>query len=106
MKFIFKTILIAALATLLQTFFPWWSMAIAAFTISCFIYTKGFNSFFAGFISISLLWSIKAYYIDLANEQILSNKIASLFTTSPSFTITPLLLVIITGVIGGLVAGF
>lgn len=100
MKFILKMILIAALAALLQTYFPWWSMAIAAFIISCVIYTKGLNSFLAGFISISLLWTIKAYYIDIANEQILSTKIASLFT------VTPLLLLIITGVIGGLVAGF
>ena len=100
MKFIIKTILIALLAAGLQSFFPWWSVAISGFVISTLMYKNGASSFFAGFIAISLLWSIKAYFIDVANEQILSTKIAALFT------ITPILLIVITGVIGGLVTGF
>lgn len=99
MKFLIKIILIALLAAALQSFFPWWSVAIAGFLISSMVYTKGISSFFAGFIAVFLLWSVKAYFIDVANEQILSTRVAALFT------ITPKLLIVITGVIGGIVTG-
>ncbi|MDH5475009.1 MAG: hypothetical protein OEX22_04900 [Cyclobacteriaceae bacterium] len=100
MRFLLKIILIVAFSALLQTFFPWWTIAIAAFVISTVLYTKGISSFFEGFIAIFLLWCTKAYLIDLANEQILSDKIATVFS------VTPIILIAITGFVGGLVAGF
>lgn len=100
MKFLIKIALIAILAATLQTFLPWWSMAIAAFAVSLLLFTRGASAFFAGFIAIFLLWSLKSYFIDVANQQLLSLKIAELFS------VTPFLLIIITGTIGGIVGGF
>lgn len=100
MKFILKILLIALFTYLIQLVLPWWGSAIAAFVGSIFIDTKGFSSYMAGFIAVFLLWSIKAYYIDVANEQILSHKVAMLFS------VTPTLLIAITGVIGGVVGAF
>ena len=100
MKFIIKVILIIGVATALQTFLPWWSIVIAALVVNCLLNTKGLSSFTAGFLAIFLLWSTKAYYIDVDNAQLLSSKIAAMFNVSP------LVLILITGSIGGLVAGF
>lgn len=100
MKFIIKTVLIVVLAFLMQMFLPWWSIAFAAFFVNIIITSKGFSSFLAGFIALFLLWGVKAYLMDEANEQILSTKMAQLFS------VTPTLLLLITGAIGGLVGGF
>jgi len=100
MKLILKIVLTIVLATALQMMMPWWAIAIAGFSVSAVIYTKGLNSFVAGFIAVFLLWTIKAYLIDLGNEQLLSTKIATLFN------VPVVSLPLLTGAIGGLVAGF
>ena len=100
MKFIFKTMLIAGLSAFMQMYSPWWGIALVAFFVSVLLYTKGFSSFLSGFLAIFLLWGLKAYFIDSANEQILSTKITQLFS------VTPFILLLITGVVGGTVGGF
>ena len=100
MKFIIKIIIIALLALVAQTFLPWWSVALTSFVGGAVIYTRGIRPFIAGFIAIFLLWGIKAYLIDMANEQILSTRISQLFS------VTPNLLILITAAVGGLVGGF
>lgn len=59
-----------------------------------------FAVFSAAFLAMALCWLAVAAYIDFQNEQILSQRIADLFRLSGSL---PLLLV--TAVIGGLMAG-
>ncbi|MDX1629578.1 MAG: hypothetical protein R3345_12810 [Fulvivirga sp.] len=100
MKFIIKIILIAGLSYLLQLLFPFWVVAIVAFIINIAIQTNGWTSFLSGFIGVGLLWFIVASGIDSRSEGILSDQVAELFYVN-SF-----LLKIITGFIGGLVAGF
>lgn len=100
MKFIIKTILTIILAYLFQLWLPWYSIAIAAIIASIIIPSKGFTAFLSGFVAVFLLWSITAYLIDSANQQILSTRIASIFST------TPPILLLATGFLGGLTAGF
>lgn len=100
MKFIIKTILTIILAYLFQLWLPWYSIAIAAIITSIIIPSKGFTAFLSGFVAIFLLWSITAHLIDSANQQILSSRIASIFSTTPS------ILLLATGLLGGLAAGF
>ncbi len=100
-KFIIKIVFTAVVAFLLQIYLPWWSVVIAGFAISFILSSGGMSSFFAGFLGVGLLWFTLALFIDNANDGILSNKVAQIFTLPNSF-----LLILITAIIGGLTAGF
>jgi hypothetical protein len=101
MKFILKIVFTIATAYLMQMYMPWWSVVIAAFVISLILSSNGLSSFFAGFLGVGLLWFFLAWRVDMATESILTEKVAALFSLPNNF-----LLILITGVIGGLVGGF
>ena len=102
MKFITSLILTALLSFSASMYLPWWSIALAAFIAAVLIPQKPGKAFSAGFIALFLLWGILAYYIDVRNEQILSQKVAELIIKSKSSS----LIILITALVGGLVAGF
>jgi hypothetical protein len=81
---------------------PWWGIAPAAFLVSAAIPQKPAYSFLSGFLGVFLLWEVLAWWIDNKNGGILSQKIANIFGLDGS----SLLLIIITSLIGALVAGF
>jgi len=83
-------------------YLPWWSIAIAAFAVGALIPQKPFYSFLSGFIGVFLLWEILAWWIDTKNNGILSQKIAQVLPLGGS----TVLLILITSLIGALVAGF
>ena len=101
MKFTVQTLLIALLGWLLQTFLPWWTMAIGAFAVGFVFSSSGWRSFFAGLLGIGLLWLIAALVIGYTTASPLVDRVAMLFPTKS----TPLLY-LITSLIGGLVGGF
>lgn len=101
MKFIARIILIGTLSYFAAAFFPWWGIAIIAGVVSFLIPGHGFNVFISGFLGIGLLWMGFAWKIDIETNAIMSSKIIELF---PINDIT--LLVIATGVIGGMVGAF
>jgi hypothetical protein len=97
MKFLYQTIITAALAFVLQSFLPWWTMAIAAAGVGYYFGTKGLLSFSAGFLGVGLLWLGMALFIDVSTHSILTEKINK---------ILPLNSYLLTTLIGGLVGGF
>lgn len=101
MKFILKIILIAGLSYLVELFFPWWSVVFCAFIVGMILPTKGFNDFLAGFLGVGLLWLIFAWMIDLDTDSILTEQIAPILKMSNA-----LVVVAVTGLVGGLVGGF
>lgn len=101
MKFIGSLLLNLGLGFVLTAFLPWWSVVISTFLIAFFLRIDGWKSFLAGFISMIVLWSGLAMFLDIQNGEILSNKVAELFQL-PSNS----LLVYITGLIGGILGGF
>jgi len=102
MKFLLKILLIVVMAACLQFFLPWWSVVISSFLVGLIISNiSGFQSFLAGFLAIFLLWSIYALMIDITTQSILTEKIARIFTVNNKY-----ILILITGIIGGLPAGF
>lgn len=101
MKVVAHIIVVSLLCLLLQTFLPWWTMAVGAFATGLFFRQNGFKSFFAGLIGVGLLWFGMAYYLDTSTDSILSTRIAAIFPTK-----TVGLLMLVTAVIGGLVGGF
>jgi hypothetical protein len=104
MKFIVAIALTALLSFAVGLFpaLPWWSFAICAFIVALAIHQRAGKAFLAGFVALVLLWGIMATYIDFQNDHLLANKIAGLFLkTENSF-----ILILLTAIIGGLVAGF
>ena len=97
-KFFIQVLVITILASVLELFLPWWSIAIAAF-IGGYFFRTGAN-FIAGLLSIGLLWLITSLIIDLSASADLTTRVASIFTVPKP------VLFIITSVIGGFVGGF
>jgi hypothetical protein len=102
MKFIVSILLTAFLAFAICLFLPWWSFAITSFIVAVAIPQKPWNAFAAGFLALFLFWGIYAFAIDAANAHLLSVKIAEILPLRGSY----ILLLLITGLVGGLIAGF
>ncbi len=98
MKLIIQFIAIALAAFLLELFMPWWCIAIAAFAAGFALKSK--VNFLAGFLSIALLWLIKAWIMDASASAPLVESVAAIFSLNKP------LLMLVTALIGGLVGGF
>ena len=101
MKFIAQLILIVLFTYLGQFFLPWWGLFITAGIAGAIMPTKGFSTFLAGFIAIAGLWFLQIYLIDVANESLLSTKVAAIFTLSSAMQ-----LMLVSSLIGGICGGF
>lgn len=95
------TILLAFSAWLLSLILPWWSLTIPALLLGLGLGKTGWYSFGYGFLGIGGLWLIQTAYIHLANDGILTTRIAELFSLPSAW-----LVILITVLIGGLTGGF
>jgi hypothetical protein len=101
MKFFISTILIAALSFAACLFLPWWIIAIVGFVVAFAIPQKNGLAFLSGFIALFILWAGTSIYMSNANGNLLVHKMSMLFLKKDNST----MLFILTGLIGGLVAG-
>ena len=101
MRFILALFLIAALSFIAGLYGPWWTIAIVAFLVMLLLPMAAGRSFLAGFLAIFLLWSVIALVIDVKNEGYLAGQVGEMFGLGS----TSLLMVLVTGIIGGLVSG-
>ena len=104
MKFITAIILTALLAFIsgLLSFSPWWGFAVTSVLVALLVHQKAGKAFLAGFLGLFLLWGGLAWWIDMKDNGVLSQKIASVLPLGGN----SILLIVVTGVAGGLVAGF
>jgi len=103
MKFFVATILTALLSFIAGIYVDWWwSFAIMAFLVALLVNQRAGKAFLAGFLGLFLLWAGLAWWLDIKNESVLSVKIAELLPLGGS----AITLILITGLLGGLVAGF
>lgn len=102
MRFLLACLLTASLSFIAGMYLPWWSIAIVALLVALLVKQKIGWAWLAAFTGVFLLWGTLAFIIDLHNQQLLSNKIAQLFSLGAN----GILLVVLTGFVGGLVAGF
>ena len=98
MKFLIQVVLILVLAYIVELMFPWWTIAIAAFTGGLIFNTRA--NFAAGFLGIALLWTLKALLIESSAAAPLAERVAAVFSLSKP------LLFVVTATLGGLVGGF
>jgi hypothetical protein len=102
MNFLLRIILIALVATAAQLFFSWWVIIPIVFLLELLIGKADSTKFFSGFYGIAIPWMIYAGYLDYHNSSILSARILEMFSLPPYGFV----LVVITGLVGGLVGGF
>ena len=89
------------LAVFLALFLPWWSIMIAAFVSAFLIPLKKAGVFFIPFMAVFLYWAVYCYMLSSANDFTLAKKISELLKIGGN----PYLLILVTGIVGGLAAG-
>ena len=94
----FATIL---LAFLLSFVLPWWSIMTAALATSLFIPLKKAAVFFVPFLAILVFWSVYSFILSSGNDYTLAKRIAVLLPLGGN----PYVLMLVTGIVGGLAAG-
>jgi len=102
MKFSAAIILTALLAFISGLFFPWWCIAVTSLLVAVLVHQKAGKAFLAGFLGVFILWAGIAIWIDMKNNGVLSKKIALVLPLGGN----AILLILVTGLVGGLVAGF
>ncbi|MFM2428760.1 MAG: hypothetical protein RL012_644 [Bacteroidota bacterium] len=95
-----QVVLTVLLSYVAEQFLPWWTIGICAAIIAMCLTLNRIAAFLGGFTAISLLWMIVATSIDVRTNAILSTKIAPLLGFQSST-----LLILLTGLVGGMVGG-
>ncbi|WP_299368746.1 hypothetical protein [Winogradskyella sp.] len=94
----FATIILAAV---LSFVLPWWSIMTAALATALFIPLKRAAVFFIPFLAILVFWAGFSFFLSSGNDFTLAKKIAVLLPLGGN----PYLLMLVTGIIGGVAAG-
>ena len=100
-KFLSASILTLLLSLALCVYLPWWSISIASFITALAIHQPAIRAFLSGFLALFLLWGILALLVSINNDHLLAHKISLLILKTDS----PFLLILVTALIGALVAG-
>ncbi|MEM6628612.1 MAG: hypothetical protein AAF694_03025 [Bacteroidota bacterium] len=122
MKFLFRLLSIMGLSAIFQLYFPFWIIGVIAFLVGIafaqrqrrWAFSKRKKqqsfSFWAGFLAIFILWGLIAWIFDMKNDSILSTRMAGMLFSGLSDTLSasikPFVLICLTSMIGGLLAGF
>jgi hypothetical protein len=101
MRFTLQVLLISILAAVAEIFLPWWSVAIVSFIVSLRAGRTPGRSFLMGFLGIFIFWTVAALITDIANEHILSGRVARVFHP----LLNGYIFIIICAVVGGIVGG-
>lgn len=103
MKFIFSILLVGLLAYAIGIYgnLPWWSFVVTNLFIAIALPLKPVQSFFAGALGVGLLWAGLAFGIDLANNHLLSTKVAQILSLKGAY----IALITVTALVGALLGG-
>ncbi|MCG8374811.1 MAG: hypothetical protein MI700_14810 [Balneolales bacterium] len=93
-------ILILIGAWVMNLFFPWWGIAIPGLILGYQFNKSTMGSLGWGFLGVFLLWGGQAFWIHIANDGILSTRIANMLGVG-----SPWIVILITAVLGGVVSG-
>jgi hypothetical protein len=92
-------ILLLVPITVFSWFTPWLAMPLITMIWAIFTEGKIIHKVIGSFAIVNLYWMIYAGVLDIQNQQILSTRMAQLFAIHP-----PILLLVITGLLGGITA--
>ena len=98
-------IIIIIICFVLQLFLPWWIIAPLAFGAAFWKAKNGGHAFWSGFFAVFALWIITAMFYSLPNGNLLANRVGAMLGL-PETTINWAIVILISGLVGGLAAGF
>ena len=103
MKFILSIALVALVTYAIGIYgnLPWWSFVVTNLIIAIALPIKPLQSFIAGALGVGALWAGLAFGIDLANNHILSTKVAQILPLGGSY----IALIAVTAIVGALIGG-
>ncbi|HLO80225.1 MAG TPA: hypothetical protein VK166_04685 [Chitinophagaceae bacterium] len=101
MKIFIAAILTALLAFALGIYFPWWSIAVAAFIVYAMIPLKPGWAFVSAFLALFFFWGGMAWSLSANNDHILGHRISQVILKKDD----PFMLAVVTALIGGVVGG-
>lgn len=93
--------IIFILSLIVSYVLPWWIVAIIAFLASLLIARSSAHAFWSAFAAIFIVWVVLALFKSVPNNHLLATRVAHLFPFGGQW----IWLLLITGTIGGLVAG-
>ncbi len=96
---LFFIILISSL--IVSFVLPWWIVAIISFLSALFIAKSSAHALWSAFAAIFIVWVIMALLKSVPNDHILATRVAHVLPLGGNWV----LLLIITALIGGIVAG-
>lgn len=102
MKVLLQILIVAVLALLMEMWLPWWSVAIAGGLGGLLLGGSGMRGFAAGFLGVGILWAVAALRLSAGTESGLAERLGAMLPGQPG----GVALAVVSGVIGGLVAGF
>jgi hypothetical protein len=103
MKFILSIVLVGLVTYAVGIYgsLPWWSFVVTNIIIAIALPIKPLQSFIAGALGVGALWAGLAFGIDLANNHILSTKVAQILPLGGSY----IALIAVTAIVGALLGG-
>lgn len=97
-------LLILVLCLLLQMILPWWIIVIVSFVTCGLVGKTGKIALWSPFFAVSLLWTGMALLKSLPNHNILSSRVAAMFSL-PYWWLVLLVTVLLAGFVAG-ISGF
>lgn len=78
-------------------FLGWWATIVPALLIGAWLFDRSQTALYIGFFAGGLAWLIQAFYVDMANDAILSTRIAEMMQVG-----SPWIVLLITFLVGGI----
>lgn len=94
-------LLTLVLAMVSSLFLPWWAVMVSGFLAAAIVRLQNVAAFFVPFLAILIFWVAYGWLLAKPNDFVLSEKIAVLLPLNGNV----FLLLLITGIVGGLAAG-
>ncbi len=95
MKHFLQLVVIFGLGWVSQLYSPWWTMALVGALAAFLFHKRKWSSFLIGLIGGGLLWLIPAFMANVANDNLLAQKVGMLFGG-----LSPNQLIILTATLG------
>ncbi len=98
-------LLVIITCLILQFFLPWWIVGVVAFLFASWVAKSGLQAFGSSFLALFILWVLMGLIHSVPNNHLLANRVGQMFML-PEQNFNWAILLLGTGLIGGLAAGF
>ena len=99
-------LLISVTCLIFQFFLPWWISAMVAFAFACWVAKSALQAFGSSFFALLAVWTVMSLFQSIPNDHLLANRIGQLFMLPAEQSFNWVIVLAVTGIIGGLSAGF